>query len=324
MHLKEKFMAKRLLCVILIIITLFTMTACGAVKYDPGFYQVTKSNRSRYWKFDVDFGSTTHSGVVRESFTFNYNIQTRKGDRFENCYMIVEFKVNDTVERHTIEIPKEGGQIAEKVTISFPATNDKIKAKHKIIEIGGAVYLEEKKPLLSSESYIEDNNLHLTQRFFKSFGRRYWTYDFTVDYKKKNNTETIFLYDTVYTHTGVPVSVKSYNFVSGYSSGKASKEKPMDRVERIIIDSSMPFTEFITQNWSELKFYFPNIREIYIRDIIFDENPYSGKWNAEYVSGVDFYIGGDIETCRAHMNGSSVYDAYLYDIDMYEKDNLWK
>ena len=313
-------MIKKILCVLLLFVTMFSATSCGAVKYDPGFYQVTKSNRSRYWKFDVDKGNTT-SGTVRDSFSFTYTVKTKSGDRYENCYMKIEFKVNDIVEQHTVEIPEEGANYTKKITIEIPATNEKIRASYKIIEVGGAVYNKQKKPLFSSESYIKDNNLKLTQRYFKSFGRRYWTYDFTVEYKAKNNTETIYLADTLYTNSGVPVSVKSYNFVSGYKKGWGAP-KPMDRVERIILDCSIPFSELIYQNWAELKFYFPNVTEIYVKDVVYDKE-IDDKINSEYFNGVTFYIGGDTETCRNYLSGVSVCDTSSYDVNMYEKDNLW-
>lgn len=313
-------MVKKLLCIMLIFVTMFSITSCGAVKYDPGFYQVTKSNRSRYWKFDVDKDNTT-GGRVTDSFSFTYTLKTRAGDRYENCYMIVEFKVNDVVEQHTIEIPEEGIHAKNTVKIEIPTTNERIKASYKILEVGGAVYNEQKKPLLSSESYVKDNNLKLTQFYFKSFGRRYWTYDFRVEYKQKNNTETIYLSDTIYTKSGTPVAVKSYSFISGYKKGW-SIEKPMDRVERIILDCSIPLSEFINQNWANLKFYFPSLTEIYVKDVVFDKD-IDGKLASKYFEGIYLYIGGDIDSCRKYMEGVSIVEADAYNIDMYEKDNLW-
>ena len=310
---------KRLICLLLCAITIFSMVSCGNPKheYDPGFFEVNTSNYTRYLKVVIESGETTLNPAGSEYY-IRYSVSSKEDVTYQDCRVVVKFKVNDSVKEETIKLDKNGSASGD-VLVSFETAYD-IEYGYEIIDVYGTVFDEGRG---IENGYVKYNNIRY--EYYSNLLNEYWA----PVYKAKNNTKVLYFTDKIYTKSGAPVPIGCLNiFRSGYKGFWSVK--PLNKVETIIYDGTILNSDLDDMYWAQVYKVMPNLKTVYIRNIVDDlEETEKEPFNIGLPkSGVKFYIGGDTGYMAMSLENAQfvngIYDASEFDLDSFkerDKDN---
>ena len=325
-------MKKNLLPVIICFILIFSLSSCGTrlTEYNPGLFEINASNYNKYLKFETAASFVESLTGIEKTFSsatdqykFYYKITSRdETSIYPNCSFTIEFTVNDVPQTHVVSVDETGSGSGH-IVLSFETTYT-IKVSYKITGVNGTVYYGGGDDY--EDTYIEYNNIR-----YQCYNTRGQSIG-NVYFKEHNNTEVLYFNDTLFTASGEPVPVYNIYFINE-GCHTFWEVKPLDRVEVLIIDCNIKVSALKLQSWSRLYAVYPNLKTIYIKNIVDDRteeekntNPFRSP--SLPTTGVDFYIGGDTEQFAAVLENTqfvnSIQDASLFDITLYDLDNTNK
>ncbi len=311
---------KRLICLLLCAITIFSMVSCGTPKheYDPGFFEVNTSNYTRYLKATIESGETTLNPAGSEYY-IRYSISSKEDVTYQDCHFVIKFKVNESVVEKTIKLDKSGSASGS-VLVTFETAYD-IEYGYEIVEVYGTVFDEGKG---MEDGYIVYNNIRY--EYYTNLLNEYWK----PDYKAKNNTKVLYFTDKIYSGSGAPISVGCLDIFNAGCDSFWSGKKPMKKVETIIFDGTILNSDLDDMHWAQVYKVMPNLKTVYIRNIVDDlEDSEKTEFKVSLPkSGVSFYIGGDTGYMAMALGNAQfvngIYDASEFDLGSLkerDKDN---
>jgi hypothetical protein len=311
--------------ILLCVVTMLSTVSCGRkyVEFDPGYFEITKSNMKQYFKVSIGSGKM-ELNKADNFIDISYSVSPKEELKFEDCYLTVKFKANEgeTTKRISID---ESGSANGKVTVEFE-TAYTVEYDYEIEDMHGVVFdagPDDSYKNRDITKYFVHNNVR-----YESMRFRYndtYVSSWRPMYSRKNNTKTLYFTDVVYTKSGTPVTFRgTFMFSAGWDGGALSAVKPMKKVTTVIFDGSLVVSDFDHMGWSMIHENFPNLKTIYIKNIVDDGG--SIEANAKLpIEGVDFYLGGDCSKVSSWLSDvqfvNSIHDAGEFNIDDYEQDN---
>lgn len=283
-------------------------------KYDPGFYEINKSNYLKYLKIDIEKGKTDFPKAC-DTVPIVYEIASKVGGQYMDCCITVKFTANEQSITEKIYL-EENGKATGSVLMTF-AKSYTVEYNYEIVDVCGTLYDNGQE---DGHAYIVYNNIRYETVSF--YGGASWH----PVYNKGNNSETLYFTDKIYTESGVAINFHASSvFHKGWNDIWYGNS-PMKKVKTFIFDGSIKYSDLEKMGWENVHTTMPNLQTIYIKNLVDDGGSISDLWDmALPVSGVDFYIGGDIERISEVLSEvdfvNSINSADDFDLSKYEKDN---
>lgn len=305
---------KKLICILLCIVTILPIVSCGTPKheYDPGFFEINSSNYGRYFKVNIESGESTLN-PARDNYYIRYSISSKEDLIYQECRFVIRFKVNESVIEKIIKLDQDGSASGG-VTVTFDISYEVVYG-YEIIDVYGTVFDEGRG---IENGYVKYNNIRY--EYYSNLFNEYWE----PVYKAKNNTKVLYFTDKIYTKSGAPVPIGCLSiFRSGYNGFWSVK--PLNKVETIIYDGTILNSDLDDMYWAQVYKVMPNLKTVYIKNIVDDLEEDEKKVFKVSLpqSGVDFYLGGEDDYMRRALGDAQfvngIYPASDFDIDSLKK-----
>ena len=297
-----------LLLTLLLVLPCF-LSCARNYKFDPGFYEINKENYMGYLKINIEKGKEDFP-QARDTLYIEYEIESREALQYMGGFITIKFIANEQSITEKISLD-ENGKATGSVLMTF-AKSYTVEYNYEIVDVSATLYDD---GMEAGTAYIVYNNIR-----YEGWRGASWE----PVYKKRNNSETLYFTDTIYTESGVAIDFNAASlFLKGYV-GFWSYE-PMDKVKTLIFDGTLKYSDFNKMSWNQVHKTMPNLQTIYIKTLIDDEASLNLYDMALPTSGVDFYIGGDVEEIAEALLEvdfvNSINSAEVFDLSKYGKDN---
>ena len=311
----------RILALLLVgLVLLPNIVSCGGRKYkfDPGFYEINIGNYAKYLEVDIEKGKKDFS-QARDTLYIEYEINSKERLQYMDCYVTVKFTANEQSITEKISLEKSG-KAAGSIEMTF-AKSYTVEYGYEIVDVSGTLYDDGEE---DGTAYIIYNNVRYEES--RQIRDEKWIKNWKPVFKKRNNTETLYFTDKIYTESGVAINFYATSiFFKGWDDFWYGNS-PMNKVKTFIFDGSIKYSDLEKMGWENVHTTMPNLQTIYIKNLVDDGGSISDLWDmALPVSGVDFYIGGDIERISEVLSEvdfvNSINSADDFDLSKYEKDN---